>query len=259
MKEFIRKRERNAAAANVVGIVLTVLVEAGGVALVCNSGLKYLDPPPAETSFLIDFTEMEAEVVPPKVTKQKPRSENPDKTKPVELAQRSESPYQSSKPNTTPASAPDTHGDVDVPTPEQEPKVDPRAAFPGMSKKDTTQTAPHGALDSKNLFKAGQPDGNTTNGRADNKTNAWLEGRPVNGNIIKPNYNVQEGGKVVVKIWVDQSGTVVKAQVDANGTTVDNKTLWAEARNAAMATHFQQKGDAPVLQEGKITYYFNLK
>ena len=50
---------------------------------------------------------------------------------------------------------------------------------------------------------------------------------------------------MVVTIWVDNYGKVVKAQAGADGTTVTDKSLWAAARNAAMGTRFKQKMDAP--------------
>ena len=61
-----------------------------------------------------------------------------------------------------------------------------------------------------------------------------------------------------MKIWVDNYGNVKKAIVD-DGTTISNTKLIAEARAAAMKAHFDQKIDAPAMQEGTITYIFNLK
>lgn len=87
--------------------------------------------------------------------------------------------------------------------------------------------------------------------------NASLRGRTLLGNIAKPSYEVQKEGTVVVTIWVDQYGTVTKAQAGAPGTTVNDATLWAAARSAAMKTHFNQSADAPALQEGTITYVFS--
>jgi hypothetical protein len=44
----------------------------------------------------------------------------------------------------------------------------------------------------------------------------------------------------------------------AEGTTVTDKTLWQAARKAALGAHFNMSADAPVLQEGTITYIFKL-
>ncbi len=79
------------------------------------------------------------------------------------------------------------------------------------------------------------------------------------GALPSPAYKVQEAGKVVVKIWVDQYGKVVKAQAGVEGTTATDKTLWNAARAAALGAQFNMKADAPTMQEGTITYIFNLK
>ena len=88
--------------------------------------------------------------------------------------------------------------------------------------------------------------------------NITLNGRKVVGTIAKPEYTVQESGTVVVAIWVDTYGTVVKAQPGAEGTTVNNSELLNSARKAAFATHFNADADAPALQKGTITYIFKL-
>ena len=258
MKEYLRDRERSRRIANVTGIVLTVGVHVCAVAFCSFSGLKYIWPPPQEQSFVIDFSEEEPE------TRQKygiqPRSETVDRSKPVEIVQRSESPYTASKDNLTPETKPDDFGDVDAPTPEprEEPKIDPRASFPGMAKKDTSLTSPHSAKESSDTFRGGHADGNAKNGNTEGKPNARLQGRSVDGALPRPSYNVQERGVVVVTIWVDNYGKVQKAVAGADGTTVTDKTLWAAARKAAMETHFTMKSDAPALQQGTITYIFNL-
>ena len=90
-------------------------------------------------------------------------------------------------------------------------------------------------------------------------SNALLQGRTLVGSLPRPLYNVNDSGTVVVTIWVDQYGNVTKAQPGSEGTTTKNKTLWSEARKAAMGAHFNQKADAPALQQGTITYIFSLK
>ncbi|MCR5570637.1 MAG: hypothetical protein K6F42_00125 [Bacteroidales bacterium] len=260
MKEYLREQQRQEKAARRTGVFLTAALHAVGLVLVATSGLKYLDPPPPETTFLMDFTE-EEEIVEnrPDYTGTEPRSEEVDLTRPLEIVQRSESPVESRTANTTPATAPDPHGDVEVPPTPEEPKLDPRAAFPGMAKKDTSTTAPHSAAEAGEGFKAGQPTGNTDTGRTDGTPNAHLKGRTVKGSLPRPAYNVQLSGIVVVQIWVDPYGNVQRALPGADGTTVTDATLWAAARKAALESHFNQSGDAPALQEGTITYIFKLK
>ena len=108
-------------------------------------------------------------------------------------------------------------------------------------------------------LKAGHPQGNTNVGKTDGSPNAHLQGRTVLGTLPRPSYAVQNSGIVVVKIWVDQYGTVQKAVAGHDGTTVTDKDLWNAARKAALGAHFNMSADAPALQEGTITYKFNLK
>ena len=108
-------------------------------------------------------------------------------------------------------------------------------------------------------LKAGHAQGNTRTGETSGEPNAKLAGRSVNGTLPRPSYNVQKSGKVVVQIWVDNYGQVQKAVAGAEGTTVTDQTLWQAARKAALGAHFNMSADAPALQEGTITYIFNLK
>ena len=260
MKEYLRERKKTEDRSKVTGIVLTVLLHAAALCLVSFSGLSYIYPPPEETSFLLDYTEEEDIQFKP-VYGREPQGEDVDREKDVELVQKSESPNESLAQNLTPAAKPDDFGDVETPEPprKEEPKLDPRAAFPGMAKKDTTLTAPHNAREASSDFRAGQATGNTEKARTEGVANAHVEGRKVNkSTLVKPGYDVQESGKIVMKIWVDNYGNVKKAIVD-DGTTISNTKLIAEARAAAMKAHFDQKIDAPVTQKGTITYIFNLQ
>ena len=260
MKEYLRERQQRERASTGIGIALAVAIHVLACVLCVFTGFKYLYPPPPETTFLLDFSEQPEEVFKQHFRGIQPETEEIDRTREVELVQRSESPYQTTaKNNLTPATRPDAHGDVETPAVEQEQALDPRASFPGMSRKDTSLTAPHGAREASEGFKAGQPGGNTDAGKTEGIANAHLEGRGTEGSLPRPSYNVQESGTVVVTIWVDQYGKVVKAQAGADGTTVTDKTLWAAARSAAMGTRFKQKIDAPALQQGTITYVFKLK
>lgn len=249
------KEERTGIA---IGVVMTGVLHVCAAILVSFSGLKYLYPPPMEQSMLIDFEEYEVEMR-EQTYGREPQANEVNPNEAVNLVQRSTSPEVARRENLTPYTNPDNFGDVDVPTIEsQEPALDPRASFPGMAQKDTTLTAMHAAAESSPTFTAGQADGNTRSGRTTGKPNAQVKGRNIIGNIPRPAYNVQEEGTVVVNVVVDNYGKVVRAVV-GDGTTVNNSTLHAAARKAAMETHFNMSADAPVMQEGTITYYFKLK
>lgn len=255
-----RIRDRNERRGLVTGIAMTVVLHVCALVLVSFSGLKYIYPPPEEESLLIDFSDDATAFVEARYGSE-PQAAEVNLEEAVNFVQRSSSPEVADRENLTPETMQDDFGDVDVPAPEPEqPALDPRATFPGMAKKDTTLTAMHAASDSSALFKAGQPEGNTRSGRTDGKPNAHVQGRKViNANIPLPEYKVQESGIVVVNIVVDNYGKVIRAVPGGDGTTVLDKTLYAAARNAAMDTRFNKSADAPAMQEGTITYYFNLK
>ena len=261
MQPYLRSRQTEDKRARLTGLAATVLIHVVALVFCLTAGLKYLDPPPPETSFLIDFEEeiLEEETpVDAKVGRQ-PQAEETDPTQPVELVQKAESPHVNDRPNRTPAAKENGHGDVEVPAPpkKEEPKLDPRASFPGMSQQDDKATAPHGATEAREGFKAGEPDGNTKEGRTQGAANAHLQGRSVRGSLPKPSYNAQIEGTVVVRIKVDQYGNVIEAVPGAEGTTVTDKGLWNAARIAATGAHFNTGTEA--VQMGTITYIFKLQ
>ena len=260
MLPYQRTREKREKTAGYAGVMATLGIHALGLVVLLTSGLTYLDPPPPErTSLVIEFEE---EVARPKPVETRvgpqPQAEEVDRSREVDLVQKAESPYVNDRPNETPAVQPDPHGDVETPVVE-EPKLDPRASFPGMSAKESNATAPHAATESSEGFKAGQPDGNTQEGKTEGQANAHVKGRNVVGSLPKPSYATQTEGTVVVQVKVDQYGTVTEAIAGAEGTTVTDKNLWAAARSAALKAHFNMDANAPAMQTGTITYIFKLK
>ena len=118
MQPYQRTREQREKNANVSGILLTLGVHALALIVLLTSGLKYLDPPPPErTSLIIEFEE-EFQQERPVITRvgRQPQAEEVDVTKPVELVQKAESPYVNDRPNTTPVTRPDSHGDILFPS-----------------------------------------------------------------------------------------------------------------------------------------------
>jgi TonB family protein len=85
-----------------------------------------------------------------------------------------------------------------------------------------------------------------------------LEGRTPR-QIFKPDYNIQEEGRVVVKISVDKQGNVIAATTDGvRGSTTTSQVLHQKAIEAARRCKFDVKPDAPPVQVGYITYNFIL-
>ena len=88
------------------------------------------------------------------------------------------------------------------------------------------------------------------------RATAKVRSRYVVGSIPRPKALVNEKGKVVVLVEVDQYGNVVSAVPGADGTTIMDEDQWDEARSTAMRTHFYMSENAPVSQTGTITYFF---
>lgn len=77
-------------------------------------------------------------------------------------------------------------------------------------------------------------------------------------NRPKPDYPCNEEGKVVVTIYVDQSGNVVDVEAGAKGTTNSAPCLLNEAKEAALKTKFNKDAKAPPRQQGAVIYNFSL-
>lgn len=261
MKAYRAEQRRQARNATVSGILLTAVLHAAAFAVALHAGLRYLDPPPPETSFLIDFSDEAA--VHPTATRigRQPQADAVEPARPVELTQQAQAPAAAPTRPDTPETPPDDFGDIDAPTPpaDEPPRLDPRASFPGVDRNNTAASAPKAPVTPTETYKTGQPDGNTDRGRTTGTANAHLQGRTVIGSLPRPDYSSQKEGTVVVRIKVDQYGNVTEAVPGIEGTTVTDKTLWNAARKAAMGAHFSQSAEAPVIQTGTITYIFKLQ
>ncbi len=156
-----------------------------------------------------------------------------------------------------------------------DPVVNPRALYKKSSKgggssegetgKPGDQGHPDGSLYSKNHY--GQPgsgDGTgsgfgvgTGSGNGIGPT-FDLSGR-TQISLPKPEYRANEAGKVVVRIWVNKQGEVVRAEAGAKGTNTSSITLQRLAQQAALKAKFSPNPNAPEEQKGTITYHFVLQ
>lgn len=112
------------------------------------------------------------------------------------------------------------------------------------------QGVPTGSVDSQNR---GDGSGQGTQGISYDLGDRGAQSLP------KPNYDYQEGGKVVVEVSVDRSGKVIQANPGAKGSTTLNADLLRVAKEAALKARFEPKADAPAVQKGTITYNFVLR
>ncbi|MBO4328075.1 MAG: energy transducer TonB [Bacteroidales bacterium] len=142
--------------------------------------------------------------------------------------------------------------------PKEEPKptVDQRALFKGPNK----------SQDGGSEGITGQPgDQGNPNGMKDVKK---YDGQGGQGNgpgyslggrgaksLQRPSADFPEEGHVVVAIWVDREGNVVRAEI-AKGTDITNKEMHNMALEAARRSKFSPDPTAPEEQKGTITYTF---
>ena len=107
----------------------------------------------------------------------------------------------------------------------------------------------------------GKPDGtlesNNYNGtgKGDKGIKAELGGRG-SLDLIKPLYTSDEVGTVRIKVFVDRSGQVTRAEFEMKGSNNSNKALVDEAIKAARQSKFKADLNARATQIGYITYTF---
>ena len=260
-EQYLKEREKQEKQSRASGAVFTVAVHVALLVSFFFAGFTYLDPPPPDQEqILIEFEEPEIKRPRQTWNGTRPQAIQPDRSKPINLVQRSEAQHEGTKSNEAPEAKVDEFGDVDIKEPKREKEIDRRALFHAADNKTEKDTLAQQTADKvTDALKAGHAQGNTKTGETSGQPNAKVPGRSVNGTLPRPTYGVQASGKVVVEIWVDQYGNVQKAVAGAEGTTVTDKTLWQAARKAALGAHFNMSADAPALQKGTITYIFNLK
>lgn len=95
------------------------------------------------------------------------------------------------------------------------------------------------------------------NGGRGSGGNYNLAGRKATSKPIKKP-DCEEEGTVVVSIFVNKNGKVVKAIPGARGTTNSAPCLFKAAKDAALRTKWNEDGNAPNQQKGTIIYKFSL-
>lgn len=258
-KSYIEEQYRQKFNSGIFGIALSVGVNLCIVLFCSFSGLKYIYPPPEEKSMIIDFEEMDAPKIKIRKSGREPQAENANNTNKVELVQKSEAQHKGSKQNLADAATIGPKGDVEVPEPPREEEIDKRALFHSAKNTDKDTLAAQTAKDISDKLKAGHAEGNADRAKVEGSPTARVKGRTSVGVMPRPSYGVQNEGTVVVEIWVDQLGTVIKAIPGYQGTTVTDKTLWNAARQAALKAKFNPDPEAREQQQGTITYIFKLQ
>jgi TonB family protein len=140
----------------------------------------------------------------------------------------------------------------------EEPKVNPDALYKPMEK-DENESGNQG--DGAEQADQGKESGSNESKKEDGVAGEGdgvsfdLEGRG-SIHLPKPAYNSMEQGKVVVKIWVNKQGKVVRVQSGVKGTTITDSQLRKMAEDAAKKSVFTPDPNATEFQIGTITYNF---
>lgn len=255
---YIQERKKQTNTSRATGVVLTVSIHVALFVCFFVSGFTYLYPPPPEQQqIVIDFEEFETKEPEQVWNGTQPRAEDPSKE--IKLIQESQAQHIGTKANEAPEATVGDKGDVEVPEPVREKPIDRRALFSAANNKTEKDTlAAQTAREISDILKEGHPLGNTRNGEIQGEPKARLAGRTLNGTLPRPSASFDKSGTVVVDIWVDNYGTVVKAEAGGEGTNITDAHLWAAARTAAMKASFNMSADAPAMQKGTITYIFKI-
>ncbi|WP_264559643.1 energy transducer TonB [Flavobacterium sp. N2270] len=237
-------------------------------------GLTYMDPPP-ENGIAVNFGTSDVgqgEIQPTEPIKTAPTlsvSEPVTSSEENTLTQDNESPVVVTPKNNT---KPKTN------TPKEQPKT--KAETPKIPSKSTSNALdalingepkdgkdngghgddglpgdkgnPNGSIYANSFYGSGSGSGNGSG----NGTGWGLAGRKLSGNTKKVQ-DCNESGTVVVKIWVNRNGNVIKAE-RTQGTTNTNPCLVNPALETARTFKWQADSNAPETQIGFVVVNFKL-
>ena len=250
----------------ITGIAAAVITHTLLLIILFGLGLPIPYPPPPEEGMLINFgssvsgrgSEEPAYRAEPPPSLPSPASASAEQTLTQDYE---EAPVINTKnkkerkrsPRRAPASA-------RQPAPEQPRTLNQDALFKGTNAGQQARSQGEG-VDGSPSHNMGLPTGSpsaSAQGRgAGGSVN--LQGRSLVGPLPAPAYDVQETGRVVVKIKVDRNGRVVEAVAQQAGSTLINHTLYAAAERAAAQAKFTPAADgAPPHQSGNIIYVFKM-
>lgn len=166
--------------------------------------------------------------------------------------------YSSNKPST--AKQDNETPTTTKPEPPKEPEINKNALFNGSKGNKNNNQNAGSQGNTSGSGNMGKPDGDPNSNRYDGQPGKGGTGYSLAGRSAKalpsPSYEKNKYGKVVVQIWVDREGTVVRVDAPAKGSTLADETAVKQAKAAALKARFSPKADAPEQQTGTITYVF---
>ncbi len=248
----------NSSSINRTSLIVTIIFHVGVAILLLLLGLHTPLPLPGEKGILVDFgnTNDGSGNLEPREQKQiitvNQTSKETNLTQDYE-----EAPVINATPKQNTNTTPEQKIQQETTTKEPQRVVNTNALFPGNQSGSSEG-------ETEGMGNQGNPDGDPNalshQGSTEGGGNSYnLGGRGIKGSLPRPIYPGNEQGKVVVEIFVDRYGNVVKANAGVKGSTILSKPYLDAAYQAAMKAKFDAKPDAPELQRGTITYRFSLQ
>lgn len=140
----------------------------------------------------------------------------------------------------------------------KEPEINKNALFTGRRNQSSGSGSQGVSTGSGDQGKAnGTPNSNNYTGNGGGNGNYSLAGRSSVA-LPHPDYKSNDQGTVVVQIWVDRNGNVIRAEFQPKGSNTQNGYLVNQAISAAKRARFNADPAAPEEQKGTITYIFKI-
>lgn len=146
------------------------------------------------------------------------------------------------------------------PEPPKEPEINTKALFNGNKSKKSNNEQSGSQGNTYSSGNQGKEGGDANSNRYDGAPGKGGAQFSLNGRSAKalpaPNSSTQKQGKIVVKIYVDRAGNVVKVDAPEKGSTLSDAGLVQQSKAAAMKAKFSPNEDALEIQTGTITYVY---
>lgn len=140
----------------------------------------------------------------------------------------------------------------------KEPEINKNALFTGRRNQNSGSGSQGQSTGSGDQGKVGgTPSSNNYVGEGGGNGSYSLKGRNAT-HLPKPDYKSNDQGYVVIDIWVDRQGRVVRAEYQPKGSTTPSGYLIRQAKAAALKTRFNDDPNALDVQKGTITYKFQI-
>jgi TonB family protein len=136
-------------------------------------------------------------------------------------------------------------------------EVNRRALFPGRTEGSTSTSQGTAEGAGNQGVEEGGPEGSATEGGAGGVSLEFdLSGRETTEALLRPAYNIEVEGRVVVRITVDREGRVTSATIGQGSTTNRGELVNAALAAARKARFTPSEKD---VDTGTITYIFRLE